>query len=386
MNWFAPRPFEWFLLAEVLLYMAGILWFLWGMRRHTGGASTQPLVSVVVAARNEEARIVDCLSLLAAQDYPNFEVVVVDDGSTDATAELIAGWVEADKRFKLIGLSGSGSKKAALTAAIAEAAGEVIATTDADCAMGNEWLSSLMTYLESDVGMVIGFSQIGRPGESLGVRGGYEALDFLNLMACIWGSCGRGHPMAASGQNLLFRRAAYAEVGGYEKVMHRVSGDDVLLMQMIRTQTQWRIAFASAPASFTVHPPATSWKGLLNQRARWASNAPLMATFDPLFYGYMLITYSLSWCVILSPLLVLLGWVHPLFMAVVLGSKWFGETLFFLRANALGQRSELTLSLPFYMLLQPIHVAIVGGLGALGVFSWKGRRHRWGQTNKPMYN
>ncbi|MGB1893565.1 MAG: glycosyltransferase [Candidatus Latescibacterota bacterium] len=312
MNWFAPRPFEWFLLAEVLLYMAGILWFLWGMRRHTGGASAQPLVSVVVAARNEEARIADCLSLLAAQDYPNFEVVVVDDGSTDATAELIAGWVEADKRFKLIGLSGSGSKKAALTAAIAEAAGEVIATTDADCAMGNEWLSSLMTYLESDVGMVIGFSQIGRPGESLGIRGGYEALDFLNLMACIWGSCGRGHPMAASGQNLLFRRAAHAEVGGYEKVMHRVSGDDVLLMQMIRTQTQWRIAFASAPASFTVHPAATSWKALLNQRARWASNAPLMATFDPLFYGYMLITYGLSWCVILSPLLVLLGWVHPL--------------------------------------------------------------------------
>ena len=386
MNWFTSRPFEWFLLAEVLLYLTGILWFLWGMRRNTGDATPQPLVSVVVAARNEEARIADCLSLLAAQDYPNFEVVVVDDGSTDATAELIAGWVEADKRFKLIGLSGSGSKKAALTAAIAEAAGEVIATTDADCAMGNGWLSSLMTYLESDVGMVIGFSQIGRPGESLGVRGGYEALDFLNLMACIWGSSGRGHPMAASGQNLLFRRAAYAEVRGYEKVMHRVSGDDVLLMQMIRTQTQWRIAFASAPASFTVHPAATSWKALLNQRARWASNAPLMVSFDPLFYGYMLITYGLSWCVILSPLLVLLGWVHPLFMAVVLGSKWFGETLFFLRANALGQRSELTLFLPLYMLLQPIHVAIVGGLGVLGVFSWKGRRHRWGQTNKRMDN
>ena len=74
-----------------------------------------------------------------------------------------------------------------------------------------------MTYLEDDVGMVIGFSQIGSPGESLGVRGGYEALDFLNLMACIWGSCGWRHPMAASGQNLLFRRAAYEEVGGLRK-------------------------------------------------------------------------------------------------------------------------------------------------------------------------
>ena len=134
---------------------------------------------------------------------------------------------------------------------------------------------------------------------------------------------------------------------GYEKVMHRVSGDDVLLMQMIRTATQWRIAFASAPDSFTVHPPSSSWKRLLNQRARWASNAPLMAQFDPLFYGYMLITYGLSWCVILSPYSCWLVGCNPFLMVAVLGGKWIGETLFFLRANTLGQRSELGKFLAF---------------------------------------
>ena len=379
MNWFAPRPFEWFLLVETLLYSIGIVWFICGMRRRSGAALVRPFISVVVAARNEEAQIVDCLSGLAEQDYPDYEVVVVDDGSTDSTAVLIAGWVEKDPRFKIVELSGGGSKKAALTAAIKEATGEVIATTDADCAVGRGWLSGLAAYLEDGVGMVIGFSQIGMSGEKLGVRGGYEAVDFLNLMACIWGSSGWRHPMAASGQNLLFRRAAYEEVGGYEKVMHRISGDDVLLMQMIRTATQWRIAFASEADSFTVHPPSSSWKSLLNQRARWASNAPLMAQMDPLFYGYMLITYGLSWCVILSPLLVLAGWVQPFLMAAVLGVKWTGESFFFLRANTLGQRYDLGMFLPLYMLLQPLHVALVGGLGALGVFSWKGKRHRWGK-------
>ena len=185
--------------------------------------------------------------------------------------------------------------------------------------------------------------------------------------------------MAASGQNLLFRRAAYEEVGGYEKVMHRISGDDVLLMQMIRTATQWRIAFASEAGSFAVQPPTASWKSLLNQRARWASNAPLMAQLDPLFYGYMIITYCLSWCVVLSPLLVLAGWVQPFLMAAVLSVKWIGESFFFLRANTLGQRSDLVMFLPLYMLLQPLPGALGGGLGALGVFSWKGKRHRWGK-------
>ena len=386
MNGFAPRPFEWFLLFEIILYSVGIVWFLWRMRRRRGTASGRPFISVVVAARNEEAKIADCLSVLAIQDYPDYEVVVVDDGSTDSTAALIAVWAERNPRFKMVQLSEGGSKKAALTAAIKEATGEVIAATDADCAVGRGWLSGLASYLEDDVGMVIGFSQIGRPGDSLGVRGGYEAVDFLNLMACIWGSCGWGHPMAASGQNLLFRRATYEEVGGYEKVMHRVSGDDVLLMQMIRTATQWRIAFASEADSFTVHPPSSSWKSLLNQRARWASNAPLMAQFDPLFYVYMLITYGLSWCVVLSPLLVLAGWVQPLLMVAVLGCKWIGETLFFIRANTLVQRSELGKFLPFYMLLQPLHVAVVGGIGALGVFSWKGKRHRWGKIDRRTEN
>ena len=66
--------------------------------------------------------------------------------------------------------------------------------------------------------MVIGVSQIGAPADISGVRSGCEAVDFTILMACIWGSATWGRPMAAAGQNLAYRRAAYRAGGGYAKV------------------------------------------------------------------------------------------------------------------------------------------------------------------------
>ena len=253
------QPLEWFVLVVTVLYLLGIGWFLSGMRRVRGSQGEQPFVSVVIAARDEAHRIVACLQRLAVQDYPNYEILVVDDGSRDGTPELVEDLAEGDGRLRLLKSAEGGSKKAALALGIAAAEGEIIATTDADCLVGSGWLRGMVAECEDDVGMVIGFSQIGSGGERTGVRGSYETTDFLNLMACIWGSSGQGHPMAASGQNLLFRRRAFDDVGGYQSVLHRASGDDVLLMQMVRTQTRWNIRFCTDERTFAEHPHVESW-------------------------------------------------------------------------------------------------------------------------------
>ena len=111
--------------------------------------------------------------------------------------------------MRLLRTEGPGSKKAALSLGIAEARGEVILATDADCQVGPGWIRGMLAHFADGVGMVIGFSQIGSPAEIKGWRQGYEAVDFTCLMACIWGSAGWGHPMAASGQNLAFLREAF---------------------------------------------------------------------------------------------------------------------------------------------------------------------------------
>lgn len=368
------------MLVAAALYWVGIGWFVSGMRRLVGGQVEQPFVSVVVAARDEAERIGACLQRLATQEYPHYEILVVDDGSRDGTPDLVEALAKGDGRLRLLRSTEGGSKKAALTLGIAAAKGDIIATTDADCLVGSGWLRGMVAQCEDDVGMVIGFSQIGAEGDRLGARGSYEALDFLNLMGCIWGSSGHGHPMAASGQNLVFRRSAYDEVNGYQRVLHRASGDDVLLMQMVRTKTRWKIVFCSEEIAFAQHPPAASWRHLLSQRSRWASNAPLMARMDPLFFAYMAVTYSLSWCVVIAPLVTALGGMRFPVLLAVIASKWGGEWLVFRRACRLSRRVELTRYWILWALIQPLHVVVVGALGVVGLFSWKGKRHRWGQA------
>lgn len=372
------NPLTWILLALIALYIVGIVWFLSGMKVHPGRNDERPSVSIIVAARDEQEHIAACLRALVAQDYADYEIVVVDDGSRDETAHIVRRLCAEHGNLRLLERAEGGSKKAALSLAIAESRGELLLMTDADCTVGPGWVRGMVGHFSADVGFVIGFSQIGASGQGLGWRGSYEAIDFLNLMACIWGSVGRGHAMAASGQNLAYRRRVYDEVGGFSRVLHRASGDDVLLMQMVRNDTNWRIVFAGDRQTFSVHPPASSWRELLQQRSRWASNVPIMARMDPLFFSYMTVTYILSWFVLATPFIWWMEWVSLYWLLFVVAAKWCGEAVLFTRILQFANRGELRRFWPLWALLQPWHIAFVGGLGPLGLFSWKGKKHRWG--------
>lgn len=373
------------LLLVAGLYAAGIRWLAGGIREQSVAGIGSPRVSVVVAARDEAALIETCLMRLLDQDYPVdlFEVIVVDDGSVDETARLVGAIIQRDPRVRLLSteaeLGRSGSKKAALSLAVGAATGEVILTTDADCLVPPTWMRSMVAAFRPEVGMVCGFSQIGEPGQARSFLQRYEALDFLGLMGCILGSTGRGRPMGASGQNLAYRREAFQQVGGYERVKDRASGDDVLLLQLLRRFTRWGVAFATAPDARVVHPWSASWSALLRQRTRWASNAPCQLRLDPAFFGLMVAAFLLSLGLLAAPLLITWGaldpWVAGLALILKLGAEW----LLLRRTAALFDRTDLIGFFPGWALIQPVHVVVVGILGCLGVFTWKGRRHRWGR-------
>jgi len=365
----------------VLLYFLGACWFVLGTRRKNVTTDRVPMVSVVVAARNEAERIAGCLSALLAQDYPHkqYEVIVVDDGSTDDTAGIIGEYLDGPISVRLLQTEGLGSKKEALSLGIAEAKGDVILSTDADCLVSLGWISGMVAHFRDGVGFVIGYSQIGSASDIRTWRHGYEAVDFTSLMTCIWGSAGWGHPMAASGQNLGFLREVYSEVGGYDKIMHRASGDDVLLMQMVRNLHKWSIVFASDNSTFAQHPVTESWRALLRQRSRWASNATVLSGLDPLFFAYMLITYLLSILLLAAPVLLTVGLLSLPFFLGTIAVKTIAELVTFSCGVALSGRRELYRYFPFWVLLQTLHVVVVGSLGILGLFSWKGRNHRWGR-------
>lgn len=380
------------LVAGTLVYAAMLGWFRRGMRRVDGDPSKgrpdpAPLVSVVLAARDEEARIGACLNLLASQDYPadRYEIIVVDDGSEDRTAELAAAAAATSEApMQVVRMVDGQGKKAALARGVSQARGSIVLTTDADCRVPPTWISAMVAAFDTDdVGMVVGFSQIGTPGSADSWLKGWEAEDFLLLMAAAMGSAGAGHPMAASGQNLGFRAAAFAEVGGYASIRHRASGDDALLLQLIRRTGRWRIRFASDPRGFAVHPPCAGLLALLRQRARWASNGPYQLRLDPILFLYLCTVLVANGLLALTPLL----WWSGLVALPALASAWSvkaGAELALHRGavHAFG-RPDLHRHFPVWALSQPYYVLVAGILGSVGRFSWKGRRYRGGEVPDP---
>lgn len=391
-------------------YGVGALWFATGTWRlgasgRRAGAPTHrpppgaaepappPSVSVVVAARDEADHVVSCLERLARQTYPadRFEVVLVDDGSTDGTlarARAAARRLQLEGRRVLV-LDGSpargaiGSKKGALELGIASSRGELILTTDADCKVPDTWVTGIVSCFAADVGAVIGFSQIGEPGSACGRLAAWEAFDFLQLMTAAAGSCGHGHPMAASGQSLAFRRSAFEAVGGYSAVRHRVSGDDVLLLQLIRRTGRWRVAFAALPHSFVVHPPSPGLRTFLSRRARWASNATCQLGLDPLFFTYLAAAFAMSVGLAASPALWAAGVVKGWQVGALWAVKGAAELTTALAGARLFGRADLLRTFPAWWLLQPLYTVAVGIAGPLGWFRWKGRSSAFGRQAQP---
>jgi len=386
--------------AFTTVYVVGLLWFLLGAARRIQPLNApiqvltvpSPPVAVVVAARNEIEHIDACLAALARQSYPSdqYHVIVVDDGSVDGTctrARAVAAALGRDG-FRVSVLDGpaaygtGGSKKAALALGIDSCSDDIVLTTDADCDVPPGWIQAMVDHFDEQTGAVIGFSQIGRPGFPAALLARWEGLDFLQLMVAAAGSCAHGHPMAASGQSLGFRRQAFDEVGGYAKVRHRVSGDDVLLLQLIRGTRRWRIGFCSEESARIVHPPSPGLRSFLSRRARWASNAPLQLRLDPLFFLYMLATFVTSAGLLASPALWAADLVSAGFVAAVWIAKIVAEgALAFAGALRFG-RFDLLRVFPLWTLLQPLYTVSVGLAGPLGFFRWKGRRVALGRQSE----
>ncbi|MCR4439381.1 MAG: glycosyltransferase [bacterium] len=374
--WFPPV-----LCALTAIYVGVVLFFLLGLFFPRQGLNKrQYRVSVVIAARNEEGTIEPLLQDLVHQTYPRdkYEVIVVDDGSVDRTAEIVQRYVRAYPNFHYLRPeAGDGTlspKKQALATGIAHSSGELILTTDADCRVRSTWIETMVSYFLPRVGMVLGFSQLGRPGEQRSLFEQLQAVDFLALMSAAAGSCNLGFPLAASGQNLAYRRCVYEEVGGFRHIGHRVSGDDVLLVQLVRGRTRWRLRFAATPRAYNSSLPEPNLRRFFHQRVRWASNGAFQTKQNLIFFGSLLSVYLFNLALLagvaLVPLLPGLGMA----VAASFAAKAVAELSLLVRGALFFHRRDLLVYFPLWTLLEVPYVVVVGLVGTFGNFSWKGRK------------
>ena len=145
------------------VYIASIAWLLRGLYRPEveGDDGVSPSLSIIVAARNEEAVLEGCLEALQKQDYMGeWEVVLVDDRSEDKTGEIAADWLNRWDRLRVVRAPDNTAfacpKKSALAVGIASAKGEVLLFTDADCRPRPDWARRTAARFAPDVGLVAG--------------------------------------------------------------------------------------------------------------------------------------------------------------------------------------------------------------------------------------
>jgi cellulose synthase/poly-beta-1,6-N-acetylglucosamine synthase-like glycosyltransferase len=333
-------------------------------------------VTVLIAARNEEARISYTIDDVLAQDYPKHltEIIIVDDHSTDRTADIIRGY--ADRGVKLLQLQEdqplNSYKKKAIAKAIDLSTGELMIATDADCRMGSKWLSSVVDYYETS-----NLVMISSPVTYFEERTLFEymqTLEFSYLIGIGAAFIGNGRASTCNGANFAYRKDVFYEVGGFKGIDDLASGDDELLLQKVAELYPNRIGFLKKRDAVVYTHAKHTLNEFLQQRRRWASKSTkykdkkivALAVAIWLFNLSMLVNAGLGFYnIYFFKLFAVQFLLKFLFEAALL----LPITAFFKRANLVG----------LLILLIPIHIiyfVYIGLMGNTSKYVWKGRTVR----------
>ena len=245
------------------------------MVRSDRSETPRPSVSVLVPARNEQYALPRLLESFEKQETSDFEIVLVNDRSTDDTASIMDEFRRAHgDRVKVVTVeeapAGGNPKQNALACGSAVAGGEIILMTDADCTVPPTWVERTVGFFANEqVGVV--FGPVFPVDLSRWLRQ-YQSFDHVFRYFYTAGSAGIGNATGGFGNNLAVRRRALDAVGGFAGLRHSVTEDAELISQ-VRDQRRWLIRAHTSPKA-TVHPePQVTIGALLKQGLRWNTGA-----------------------------------------------------------------------------------------------------------------
>lgn len=334
-------------------------------------------ISVIIPARNEEENMRDCLESVLNQSYPNnrFEVIVVDDFSTDGTAEIVKTF--SGKNVRLISLSDqledgeiNSYKKKAIEVAIQNATGDLIITTDADCIASPKWLETIASFYQKNNSAFIAAPVTFYEEDSFLKI--FQSLDFMTLQGITGASVHKKFHSMCNGANLAYEKKVFAEVNGFKDIDHIASGDDMLLMHKIFKKYPDRVHFLKSSKAVVRTKAAETLLEFFNQRIRWASKADKYS--DKRITAVLFLVYFLNvWILFLGICSMFNAAVSTTFI-IALIIKTIVELLFLYPVTKFFNKVKL---LWWFPAAQPFHIlytVIAGWLGKFGSYKWKERK------------
>ena len=334
--------------------------------------------SIIISARNEERVIEKCLVSILNQNYPAhlFEVIVIDDHSTDSTPGIIEGLQEKYPNLRLFfleqmieGKQINSYKKQAIGLAIDQAKHDWILTTDADCYATANWLKTFAAFIEDRKSLLVAAPvKFINNGSFISI---FQCLDFMSLQGITAASVHKKFHSMCNGANLAYNKKTFFEVGGFEGIDNIASGDDMLLMHKIFVHQPHSIGFVLSADVVIETLPMPDWKSFFNQRIRWASKADKYD--DKRIFAVLVLVYLLNLWFLLLPFAAFRYpevWILWLVLFVM---KTFFELRFLFPVAEFFKEKML---LYWFPAMQPFHIIytiIAGWLGKFGSYNWKGR-------------
>ena len=341
-------------------------------------------VTVILAAHNESYNLSQYLQALLSQDYPLYEVIVVDDGSEDSTRDVVERYMTSDPRLKMsfvpYGARVRSTKKLAITLAAKAAKYDYLLLTDADCVPeSSHWISEMMSgfqlstvkngvnralaaensplstvnsQLSTDIVLGFGayFMHKSHLNRLIQFDTLFNGLHYLGAALC-------GHPYMGVGRNLAYKKSLFFESGGFSHLMTTRAGDDDLFVNHVATRTNTSVVISRE--SLTWSPSKRTFKEWWQQKRRHLSVSPQYRTstkcrlaFEPLTRGLF---YALFLCALVYYFLCT-SYIVPLYIALGLFLlRWIVQTVILnTSARRLGLKSFNMCSILWFDIVLPL--------------------------------
>ncbi|WCO02235.1 glycosyltransferase [Psychroserpens ponticola] len=266
-------------------------------------------VSVIICAKNEAENLKKNLPLIMTQDYSDFEVILINDDSTDDTLKVLEEFQEKHNNIKIVNVKSVekfwGNKKYALTLGIKAATHNFLLFTDADCKpLSTYWIKEMTSHFSNDKTIVLGYGAHKKiKGSFINKLIRYEtfltAIQYLSYAAL-------GQPYMAVGRNLAYRKEQFFETNGFMQHMHIKSGDDDLFINQVAKASNTTICITKE--SFTESIPKQSLKDWTIQKRRHITTANHYKLKHQFFLATFYCSQLLFWILAITLLIVMFNW------------------------------------------------------------------------------
>jgi poly-beta-1,6-N-acetyl-D-glucosamine synthase len=327
-------------------------------------------VSVIICARNEAENLRNFLPSVLKQDYPLYEVIVVNDCSEDSSYDVLGqllikyphlriSTINKDQKF-------THNKKFAQFIGIKAASNEILLFTDADCKPeSDKWLSYMTSGFDTNTDFVLGY---GGYQNKKGILNKYIRFDSIFIAMQYLGMALRGIPYMGVGRNLAYRRSLFFRNKGFGTHNHIISGDDDLFVNSIASKVNTKVEFRDG--SHTISVPASTFSEFVKQKIRHFSTAKfyklqhkLLLFIEPLtrMLFYILIAVIVS-SLYLWPIAIAIFGIRLIVQIIVLN---------------IAQKRLSEKGLLFYSLIFDIFSPVINGILYFRSLSIRTKRNTW---------